>query len=158
MKKISCYSNQPIKIVIEFLAATTSEAPSPTTITTDESTKSPNPSTTMNSSPMTTQAPFDGRTLSKIIKSIYTVSDIDNDHLTQFTEVTVYEPDDTTTIQDMAESKDESMDNTLTDLLNETNLDDLEQLVEEYLPEPEPLEYNDYDVKENLVDYSGDSQ
>ena len=68
MKKNSCYSNQPIKIVIEFLAATTSEAPSPTTITTDESTKSPNPSTTMNSSPMTTQAPFDGRTLSKNTK------------------------------------------------------------------------------------------
>jgi len=112
--------------------ATTSEAPSPTTITTDESTKSPNPSTTMNSSPMTTQAPFD--------------------------EVTVYESDDTTTIQDMAESKEESMDNTLSDLLNETNLDDLEQLVEEYLPEPEPLEYDDYDVKENLVDYSGESQ
>ena len=94
----------------------------------------------------------------KIIKSIDTVSGIDNDHLTQFTEVTVYESDDTTTIQDMAESKEESMDNTLTDLLNETNLDDLEQLVEEYLPEPEPLEYDDYDVKENLVDYSGESQ
>ena len=107
---------------------------------------------------MTTQAPFDGRTLSKNTKSIYTVSDIDNDYLTEFTEVTVYESDDTTTMQDMAESKEESMDNTLTDLLNETNLDDLEQLVEEYLPEPEPLEYDDYDVKENLVDYSGESQ
>ena len=107
---------------------------------------------------MTTQAPFDGRTLSKNTKSIYTDTDIDNDYLTEFTEVTVYESDDTTTMQDMAESKEESMDNTLTDLLNETNLDDLEQLVEEYLPEPEPLEYDDYDVKENLVDYSGESQ
>ena len=107
---------------------------------------------------MTTQAPFDGRNLLKNTKSVYTVSEIDNYDLTEFTEVTVYESDDTTTMQDMAESKEESMDNTLTDLLNETNLDDLEQLVEEYLPEPEPLEYDDYDVKENLVDYSGESQ
>ena len=107
---------------------------------------------------MTTQAPFDGRNLLKNTKSVYTVSEIDNYDLTEFTEVTVYESDDTTTMQDMAESKEESMDNTLTDLLNETNLDDLEQLVEEYLPEPEPLEYDDYDVKDNLVDYSGESQ
>ena len=89
---------------------------------------------------------------------MYTIPNLNNDCFIEFTEVTVYESDDTTTMQDMAESKEESMDNTLSDLLNETNLDDLEQLVEEYLPEPEPLEYNDYDVKENLVDYTGESQ
>lgn len=111
--------------------ATTSEAPSPTTTAVDEITKSPNPSTTMNSSPMTTQVPFE--------------------------EVTIYEADDTTTMDEIAEAKeDEIVDNSLNDLLNES-LDDLEQMVEEYLPEPDALEY-DYDIQDNIVDYSGDSQ
>ena len=74
-----CYALIKVKsdklktIEIQFLSATTSEAPSPTTITTDESTKSPNPSTTMNSSPMTTQAPFDGKILKKKNSYTYTV-------------------------------------------------------------------------------------
>ena len=82
-----------------------------------------------------------------------------------FLEVTMFEPDDTTTTDLNAEGKEELMDPmALTDLLADVSIDSLEQMVEEYLPEQEETEtesnkeYEEYEEYDDPVDYSGESQ
>jgi len=82
-----------------------------------------------------------------------------------FEEVTMFEPDDTTTTDLNAEGKEELMDPmALTDLLADVSIDSLEQMVEEYLPEQEETEtesnkeYEEYEEYDDPVDYSGESQ